>query len=237
MPEERFLIVQLHELLTYLGQPGVATILVGAHQGLIGGQMSTPVDASYLADAVVLLRYFEAEGEVRQAISVVKKRGGAHERTHPRVQHEERAHQRRRAAARLPRHPDRRAGQKREHVSESAGRADSSAGVLILAPTAKDACSSRRVLDEARALRRVCRDLDAARARARARRGRRPDAEEALAGRDGRLATLLARQPPWSDLPVLVLSAPGADSPTRRGRGRTLGNVTVLERPIRVPRW
>jgi circadian clock protein KaiC len=81
MPEERFLIIQLHELLTYLGQAGVATILIGAHQGLIGGQMVTPVDASYVADAVVLMRYFESKGEVRQAISVVKKRGGSHERT------------------------------------------------------------------------------------------------------------------------------------------------------------
>lgn len=81
MPGERFLIVQLHELLTFLGQAGVATILIGAHQGLIGAHMVTPVDASYLADAVILMRYFEAEGEVRQAISVVKKRGGAHERT------------------------------------------------------------------------------------------------------------------------------------------------------------
>jgi circadian clock protein KaiC len=81
MPEERFLIIQLHELLTYLGQAGVATLLIGAHQGLIGGQMITPVDASYLADAVILMRYFEARGEVRQAISVVKKRGGAHERS------------------------------------------------------------------------------------------------------------------------------------------------------------
>jgi len=81
MPEERFLIIQLHELLTYLGQAGVATILVGAHSGLIGNQMISPVDASYLADAVMLLRYFEAKGEVRQAISVVKKRGGMHERT------------------------------------------------------------------------------------------------------------------------------------------------------------
>jgi circadian clock protein KaiC len=81
MPEERFLIIQLHELLTYLGQAGVATILVGAHQGLIGGQMITPVDASYLADAIILMRYYESKGEVRQAISVIKKRGGAHERT------------------------------------------------------------------------------------------------------------------------------------------------------------
>jgi circadian clock protein KaiC len=81
MPEERFLVVQLHELLMYLGQLGVATILISAHQGLIGGAMSAPVEVSYLADAVILMRYFEALGEVRQAISVLKKRGGQHERT------------------------------------------------------------------------------------------------------------------------------------------------------------
>jgi circadian clock protein KaiC len=81
MPEERFLIIQLHELLTYLGQQGVATLLIGAHQGLIGANMTTPVDASYLADAVILMRYYETRGEVRQAVSVMKKRGGAHERT------------------------------------------------------------------------------------------------------------------------------------------------------------
>jgi circadian clock protein KaiC len=76
MPEERFISVHLHELLAYLGQRGIATLLVSAHQGLVGGPMQSPVEASYLVDAVVLLRYFES-----QAISVVKKRGGAHERT------------------------------------------------------------------------------------------------------------------------------------------------------------
>jgi circadian clock protein KaiC len=81
MPDEKFLIIQLHELLTYLGQQGVATVLVAAQHGLMGSQMTAPVDASYLADAVLLLRYFEAEGEVRQAISVVKMRGGEHERS------------------------------------------------------------------------------------------------------------------------------------------------------------
>jgi circadian clock protein KaiC len=81
MPDERFLIIQLHELLTYLGHAGVATILIGAHQGIIGSQMVSPVDASYLADAVILMRYFERRGEVCQAISVVKKRGGVHERS------------------------------------------------------------------------------------------------------------------------------------------------------------
>ena len=81
MPDERFLIIQLHELLTYLGQQNVATILIGAHTGLIGSAMQTPIDASYLADAVILMRYYETRGEVRQAISVIKKRGGTHERT------------------------------------------------------------------------------------------------------------------------------------------------------------
>jgi circadian clock protein KaiC len=81
MPGEKFLAVQLHELLMYLSQHGIATILVGAHQGLIGSNMISPIDASYLADAIILLRYYEHRGEVRQAISVVKKRGGEHERT------------------------------------------------------------------------------------------------------------------------------------------------------------
>ena len=81
MPNEQFLIIQLHELLTFLGHAGVATLLIGAQHGLIGMQMQTPVDASYLADAVVILRYFEADGMVRQAISVLKKRGGEHERS------------------------------------------------------------------------------------------------------------------------------------------------------------
>jgi circadian clock protein KaiC len=81
MPNEKYLVIQLHELLTFLGQCGAATLMVGAHQGLIGMQMNAPVDASYLADAVVLLRYFEDRGTIRQAISVIKKRGGQHERT------------------------------------------------------------------------------------------------------------------------------------------------------------
>jgi circadian clock protein KaiC len=81
MPEERFLNVQLHELLAYLGHRGIATLLVSVQQGLIGNNMQSTVDASYLADGVVLLRYFELRGEVRQAISVMKRRGGEHERT------------------------------------------------------------------------------------------------------------------------------------------------------------
>jgi circadian clock protein KaiC len=80
MPDERFLILQMHELLSYLGQQGVLTILVLAQHGLVG-PMDTPVDLSYLSDAVVMLRYFEFAGQVRRALSVVKKRSGNHEHT------------------------------------------------------------------------------------------------------------------------------------------------------------
>jgi circadian clock protein KaiC len=80
MPEERFMIAQLHEVLAYLGQMGVVTILVSAQQGLVGPMINN-FDVSYLADSVILLRYFESRGAVRQAISVLKKRTGAHERT------------------------------------------------------------------------------------------------------------------------------------------------------------
>lgn len=79
VPEERFLLLHLHELLSYLGQHNVASILVYAQHGLIGMNMSSAIDLSYLADCVMLLRYYEAEGKLHKAISVVKKRSGAHE--------------------------------------------------------------------------------------------------------------------------------------------------------------
>jgi circadian clock protein KaiC len=80
MPHEQFLSMQLHELLSYLGQQGVATILTLAQHGFIGA-MQTPVDVSYLADSVLLFRYFEHAGEIRRALSVIKKRSGPHERS------------------------------------------------------------------------------------------------------------------------------------------------------------
>jgi circadian clock protein KaiC len=81
LPNERFLVIQLHELLTFLAQKNVATILVSAQKGILGLSLQSPVDATYLADTVLLLRYYESKGEVRQAISVIKKRRGDHERT------------------------------------------------------------------------------------------------------------------------------------------------------------
>ena len=81
MPEERFMTAQLHELLNYLGRQGVTTLMVVAQHGMMGTQMTAPVDTSYLADSVVLLRYYEYAGQVKKAISVVKKRSGPHEQT------------------------------------------------------------------------------------------------------------------------------------------------------------
>jgi circadian clock protein KaiC len=81
MPQEHFLSAHLHELLTYLNQQGVMTLLIVSQHGVLGPTMIAPVDISYLADSVVLLRFFESEGAVRQAISIVKKRSGPHERT------------------------------------------------------------------------------------------------------------------------------------------------------------
>jgi circadian clock protein KaiC len=80
MPEERYLEAQLHELLTYLRQRGVLTLLLMAQHGFVGA-MQGPFDVSYLADTVLLTRYFEAAGRVRKALSVVKKRSGRHEDT------------------------------------------------------------------------------------------------------------------------------------------------------------
>ncbi len=79
MPDARYLILQMHELLAFLAERGIASILTMAQSGLMAGSMSSPVDLSYLADTIVMLRYFELEGRLRKAISVVKKRSGAHE--------------------------------------------------------------------------------------------------------------------------------------------------------------
>jgi circadian clock protein KaiC len=81
MPEERFLTTHLHELFAYLNQKGVVTIMVVAQHGLLLGSGGGELDVSYLADTVLLFRYFESRGEILQAVSVFKKRTGFHERT------------------------------------------------------------------------------------------------------------------------------------------------------------
>jgi circadian clock protein KaiC len=78
MPEENALVLHLHELLQYLNRRGATTLLTVAQHGLVG-DMRSPVDLTYIADTVILLRYFEARGSVRRAVSVIKKRMGRHE--------------------------------------------------------------------------------------------------------------------------------------------------------------
>jgi len=80
MPEESSLILHMHELLQYMNRRGASTFMTVAQHGIVG-TMDAPIDITYLADTVILLRYFEAYGEVRRAVSVVKKRGGEHEST------------------------------------------------------------------------------------------------------------------------------------------------------------
>jgi circadian clock protein KaiC len=80
MPEEQFMILQMHEMLSYLNQQGVVSILLLAQNGMVG-QMASPVDLTYLSDTVLLLRFFEASGKLKRALSVLKKRTGAHEET------------------------------------------------------------------------------------------------------------------------------------------------------------
>jgi circadian clock protein KaiC len=81
IPQVEAPLVRMHELLSFLNERGVATLIIVAQHGVVGAHMATPLDVSYLADSVVLLRFFEARGVVRRALSVMKKRAGAHEAT------------------------------------------------------------------------------------------------------------------------------------------------------------
>jgi circadian clock protein KaiC len=81
MSQEQMVVIQLHEVLSYLRQQGTITVMVLAQHGLMGTAIATPVDVSYLADTVLLTRYFEAGGRIRKAMSVMKKRSGRHEDT------------------------------------------------------------------------------------------------------------------------------------------------------------
>jgi circadian clock protein KaiC len=78
MPEEQFLLLQMHEILTYLNQQNVLTFLILTQSGMIGN-MQNPLDLTYLSDSVLLLRYFEMDGQIRRAVSMIKKRTGQHE--------------------------------------------------------------------------------------------------------------------------------------------------------------
>ena len=239
MPSDRFLTLQLHELLMYLGQQGVSTLLVLAHQGMMG-PMTTPFDASYLADAVILLRYFEAFGEIRQAISVVKKRTGKHERSIRELRMND-------GITVGP--PLREFQGVLSGVPDYVGNAaDVSAGtrtmkeapalegrVLVLAPTTADAELSEVILSDAGFAHEIYRDLPALCAELAGGVAALVITEESVANGEVRsLFDALNAQPDWSDLPILFLLRTGADSPAAVRAMELLGNVTVLDRPIRV---
>ena len=250
MPEERFLSLQLHELLTYLGQQGVVTFLVVlAQHGMIGTTMQSPIDTSYLADTVVLLRYFEAGGRGAQGdLGASRRASGPHERTDPRVPARRRRASGRRAArasstacspACRPTLGDRRRPcWASEWRTMEPARARSSA-ILVLAPTGRDAATRRQMLGRAglaadrRAATstRCAREIEA---------GAAPCivAEEALR----RAATWsVPRRAPGAAAAVVGPAARRRSPAAGRDVGggldcelEPLGNVTLLERPVRV---
>ena len=81
MPEEKQIVLQMHELLSYLNQQGVVTLLINPQSGLLGTMATGGLNISYVADAVILIRFFESAGRIRKAISIIKNRGGPHEDT------------------------------------------------------------------------------------------------------------------------------------------------------------
>ena len=157
MPEESFLVLQLHELLAFLGQRGVVTILVVAQQGVLGGSMASPMDVTYLADTVLLLRHFEAGGELRRAISVMKKRTGSHESSIRELHFGPTGVTAGRTAAPVQGCADGRAdlrglvagarqGRDQGNVTDSG---DLERRILVLAPSGRDAALGCRVLEQA----------------------------------------------------------------------------------------
>jgi circadian clock protein KaiC len=81
MPDQRFLSLHMHELLAWLSHQGTTTLLVLSQHGMLDSTVTPPIDLSYLTDTILLFRYFEYQGMIRRALSVVKRRGGLHERT------------------------------------------------------------------------------------------------------------------------------------------------------------
>jgi circadian clock protein KaiC len=79
MPQEQYVALQLHELLSYLNQRGVTTFLINPQSGLVGSMATSSINISYVADTVILIRFFEADGRIRKALSIIKNRGGPHE--------------------------------------------------------------------------------------------------------------------------------------------------------------
>ncbi len=243
MPDEAHLPLQMHELLGFLNHRGVLTILVLSQAGVMGANMTSGVDLSFLVDYVMHFRFFEGMGRVRKAFSVLKKRSGPHVDTIreltmangcitigkplPGSAESYRAY----PATWGPRGRCRTA-MPSEHSGFDSNR------VLIHAPFGRDNTLIRRELEAvgfsiviSRSVEDLCEAI-------------REGAGAALVGDEaldpkaiGRLSAQLADQPPWSNFPLLVMTSGGAATNASRYRLRLLeplGNVTLLERPLRA---
>jgi PAS domain S-box-containing protein len=253
MPDEQALVLHMHELLQFLNRQGATTFLTVAQHGLVG-EMRSPVDVTYLADSVVLLRYFEAFGRVRRAVSVLKKRTGAHEDTIREVPHRPGRLPPGRAPRQLPGRAARRAhltGEGPELLADEApgrrevGRRDPGRlplmplrpeRALILAPRGRDAVLAGAMLAEAGLDPVCCADPPSLLHALEEGAGLAVVTEEAF--RDADLAPLSAwieAQPEWSDFPFVLLTdrAGGLERNPAASRWLALlGNVSLLERPF-----
>ena len=237
MPGEKYLLLQMHELLSYLNQQGAITMLVLGQHGIIG-EVRSDVDLSYLSDTIVLFRYFEARGSVLKAISVAKSRTSAHESTirefrlgagglrigEPLADFEG-------VLTGLPNYrgataPD---GRRRSAVAAVEER------VLVLAQRGRDAAVISQLLTRQGYQCCVCDSGDDLAQRLAEGAGAALVTEESLAETDRRaLSRWLADQPPWSDFPFILLATKRAGRRTKEAARvlEQLGNVVVLERPI-----
>ena len=229
MPGEKFLAMQLHELLGYLSQKGVSTVMTVAQHGFVGTNIDTPVDVSYLADTVLLFRYFEAGGEVKQALSVIKKRSGEHERTIRELVMKGGAIRVGNVLTEfdgvLTGAPKYRGGlngldegpERLLNLPQDESRTHDMR-VLVVAPTGQDGVLICNLLTS-RGI--PCVNFptaEAARIEVQAGAGVVILAEEALAAHDVvQWKAQIADQPSWSDLPIIVLT--GAGKSTRRVKG------------------
>ena len=254
MPNEQYLLLQMHELLSYLSQHGVVTLLILGQHGLVG-EVRSDVDLSYLSDTIILMRFFEAAGEVRRGLSVVKTRTSDHEptirefslgpdgltigavlRDFDGVLSGTPVYRGSTGALMATAHPPpapTAAGRLRPAGVETAAEHR----VLILAPRGRDAGLAAGILARAGMACRVCADLaDLVRAAAEG-AGAALVTEEALEGDDdeGVLLRWVATQPPWSDFPFVVLAAPRGDI-AQGARAPAwfdgIGNAVLLERPL-----
>jgi len=245
MPEERFLSLQLHELLSYLSQQGVVSILIMAQHGLLG-DMQAPADLTYLADTVLLIRYFELSGTVKKALSVIKKRSGHHEGTIREfgfLDH--------RLAIGPPlegfqgvlRGVPTFEGEYHTLLNSRSGKACALQSetledrILILTPSRHDVDITYGLLSQNGFHPIKCRSLEDLTQQWMAGAGVLLIAEEALSNSGmPSLLNRLARQPAWSDLPIILLTSGGDVNDSRMktlNAFSPVGNVTFLERPFR----